>query len=77
MSPGIRGLTTLKVQFSVNSKHKFVSVISFTQGALCSQSYLKSSEGDETHLERGKQKTEVANSGKIKGNCKTQIKTCY
>ena len=49
----------------------------FTQDALCSQPYFISSEGDEPHLERWKQKTEVEESEKMKGNCKTQIKTCY
>ena len=53
------------------------SVIFFTQDSLCSQSYLKSSEGHEPHLERGKRKIESAESVKIKGNFKTQIKTCY
>ena len=61
----------------MNGKHSFVFFYLFTQDALCSQPYFISFEGDETHLERGKQKTEVANSGKMKGNCKTQIKTCY
>ena len=53
------------------------SVIYFTQDSLCSKSYFKSSEGREPHLERGKQKIEVAESKKMKGNCKTQIETCY
>ena len=53
------------------------SVIFFTQDSLCSKSYFKSSEDREPHLERGKQKIEVAKSKKMKGNCKTQIETCY
>ena len=61
----------------MNGKHKFVFFYFFTQDALCSQPYVISSEGDEPHLERWKQKTEVEESEEMKGNCKTQIKTCY
>ena len=43
---------------------------------LCALSHTSlSSEGHEPHLERGKQKTDVAKSEKMKGNCKTKIKT--
>ena len=52
------------------------SFIFFTQVDLCSQSYFVSSEGHEPHLERWKQKTDVGESEKMKGNCKIQIKTC-
>ena len=65
------------MQFSVNGKHKFVFCYFLIQDALCSQSHIISSEGHEPHLERGKQKTDVAKSEKMKGNCKTQIKTSY
>lgn len=43
----------------------------FAQDALRSQSYFKSSEGREPHLEKWKEKIEVAKSEKMKGNCKT------
>ena len=65
------------MQFSVNGKHKLVFCYFLTQDALCSTSYFISSEGHEPQLERGKQKTDVAKSEKMKGNCKTQIKTSY
>ena len=43
----------------------------FSQDALRFQSYFKSSEGREPHLEKWKVKIEVAKSEKMKGNCKT------
>ena len=58
----------MKMRFSVNGKHKFVFCYFLTQDAMCSQSYFTSSEGHEPHLERGKQKIEVAKSEKMKGN---------
>ena len=57
----------------MNGKHKFVFCYFFSQDALCSQSYFNISEGRESHLEKWKQKTEVGESEKMKGNCKIQI----
>ena len=65
------------MQFLVNGKHKFVFCHFFIQDSSCSQSYFKSSEGHEPHMERGKQKIEIVESEKMKGNFKTQIKTFY
>ena len=55
----------------MNGKHKFVFCYFFAQDALRSQSYVKISEGREPHLEKWKEKIEVAKSEKMKGNCKT------
>ena len=43
----------------------------FAEDALRSQSYFESPEGHEPHLEKWKEKIEVAKSEKMKGNCKT------
>ena len=75
MSPGIRGSTVIEnAVFSEWQTQICFLLFSYSR---CFVLYFISSEGHEPQLERGKQKTDVAKSEKMKGNCKTQIKTSF
>ena len=69
-------LSELKLKTTMDIEEYNARKVYFERVAHSFQSYFKSSEGHEPHLERRKQEMEVVEFEKMKGNCKTQIKTC-
>ena len=69
-------LSELKLKTTMDVEEYNARKVYFERVAHSSQSYFRSSEGHEPHLERRKQEMEVVDFEKMKGNCKTQIKTC-